>query len=76
MSDQERIDAILRKMRTELETHLEEESKITDPIEYEDHLLEIGRRFSLEVLKSSRGKMPKSRNQKKSLDQTRKGRIT
>jgi len=56
MSDQERIDAILRKMRTELETHLEEESKITDPIEYEDHLLDIGK--------------------KKSLDQTREGRIT
>jgi len=71
MSDQERIDAILRTMRTKLETHLDKESKITDPIEYEDHLLEIGKQFSLEVLKSSVGKMPKSRNQKKSPDQTR-----
>lgn len=65
MSDQERIDAILSKMRTKLETHIKEESEITDPIEYEDHLIEIGRKMSLEVLKSGLGKMPKSRNGKK-----------
>ncbi len=70
MSDQERIDAILRTMRTQLEKHLVEESEITDPSEYEKHLVDIGRRFSVEVLKSGIKKMPKSRNEKKSPDHT------
>ena len=70
MDKQSRIDSILREMRTKLETYLDQESSITDPIEYEDELIKIGQQFSFEVLQSSIEKMPKSRNQKKSLDQT------
>lgn len=65
MEKQERIDSILRMMRTKLEDYIDEESNITDPIEYENRLLEIGNNFALEVLKTSRGKVPKSRNGKK-----------
>ena len=71
MDKQSRIDSILREMRTKLETYMDQESSITDPIEYEDELIKIGQQFSREVLRSSIEKMPKSRNQKKSLDQTR-----
>lgn len=70
MEKQARIDSILRKMRTYLDTYLDEEPLVTDPIEYENKLLSLGDQFSLEVLLESRGKMPKSRNQKKSADQT------
>ena len=71
MDNQLRIDSILRAMRTKLETYLDQESSITDPIKYEDELIKIGQQFSREVLRSSVEKMPRSRNQKKSLDQTR-----
>lgn len=75
MEDQKRIDAILRMMRTKLETYVEQESNVTDPIEYEDRLLKMGNDFALEILRSSRGKLPKSRNQKKSLNETGRGGI-
>lgn len=73
MEKQERIDTILRKIRTHLETYMEEEPSVTDPIVYENKLLSLGEQFSLEVLLESRGKMPKSRNQKKSPDQNGSG---
>ncbi|HMQ08083.1 MAG TPA: hypothetical protein PKC30_12340 [Saprospiraceae bacterium] len=62
MEKQERIDSILRMMRTKLEDYIDEESNITDPIEYENRLLEIGNNFALEVLQTSPGKMSKSIN--------------
>lgn len=65
MDNQSRIDSILREMRTKLETYLDQESSITDPIKYEDELIKIGQQFSREVLRSSVEKMPKSRNLKK-----------
>lgn len=70
MEKQARIDSILRKMRTHLDTYLDEEPLVTDPIEYENKLLSLGDQFSREVLLESRGTMPKSRNQKKSPDET------
>jgi hypothetical protein len=73
MENQEKIDAILRKVRIQLESFMSDEPTITDPIEYENKLLNLGTSLSLEVLLESRGKMPKSRNQKKSSDQTRRG---
>lgn len=73
MEKQKRIESILSVMRTKLEAYIDQESTITDPIEYEDQLLAIGQQFSLEVLQSSMGKVPRSRNQKKSLDQTGQG---
>ena len=73
MDTQSRIDSILSVMRTKLEAYMEEESTITDPIEYEDKLLAIGQQFSIEVLESSLGRIPKSRNQKKSPDEIGSG---
>jgi len=61
MEKQSRIESILRKMREDID----EETTVTDPIEYENKLLEMGQQFSLEILKSSVEKLPKSRNQKK-----------
>jgi len=68
MENQEKIDAILRKIRVQLESFMSDEPSISDPIEYENRLLGLGENLSLEVLLESRGKMPKSRNQKKSVD--------
>ena len=76
MENQTQIDTILSKIRTQLEAFMADESSITDPIEYETRLLNLGEKFSLEVLLESRGKMAKSRNSKKSLDEVMRGRIT
>ena len=65
MENQTQIDTILSKIRTQLEAFMADESSITDPIEYETRLLNLGEKFSLEVLLESRGKMAKSRNSKK-----------
>jgi hypothetical protein len=70
MENQDRIDSILRMMKTKLESYVEQESNVSDPIEYEDRLLKMGHDFAFEILRSSHGKLPKSRNQKKSPDQT------
>ena len=69
MEKQLRIESILSVMRTKLESYIDQESSITDPIDYEDNLLDIGQQFSLEVLQSSLDKVPKSRNKKKDFDQ-------
>jgi len=65
MEKQARIDSILRMIESKLHTYIDEQSETTDPIEYEDRLLELGNQVMLEVLKESRGKVPASRNGKK-----------
>jgi hypothetical protein len=65
MEKQARIDSILRMIETRLDTYIDEQSETTDPIEYEDRLLELGNKVMLEVLKESRGKVLASRNSKK-----------
>ncbi len=59
------VDSILESVRGELEDFINKESKITSSLEYEDRLLELGRRFMLTTLEKSVGKMPRSRNSKK-----------
>lgn len=65
MEKQARIDSILRMVEARLHTYIDKQSITTDPIEYEDRLLELGNQVMLEVLKESRGKVPASRNGKK-----------
>lgn len=59
------LEAILRNVRTEVSMFLEDESKITCPIEYEQKLIEMSRNFARTVIEKGQGKMPKSRNFKK-----------
>lgn len=65
MEKQSRVDSILRMIETKLHTYLDEQEKTTDPLEYEDRLLELGNQLMLDVLKESCGKVPASRNSKK-----------
>ena len=65
MEKQVRIDSILRKIESKLNTYLDEQSDTTDPIAYEERLLELGNQFMLDILKESHGALPRSRNSKK-----------
>lgn len=59
------LEAILSNVRAEVSLFLEEETKITCPIEYEQKLIEMSRNFARTVIEKGQGKMPKSRNLKK-----------
>lgn len=76
MDNQAKIDAILRMTRKNLEAYFANEASTTDPIAYENELLELGRTFSREVLSKAVGELPKSRNSKKSPHETRSGLLT
>lgn len=65
MEKQARIDSILRMIESKLHTYIDEQSTTTDPLEYEDRLLELGNQIMMDVLKESCGKVPMSRNGKK-----------
>jgi len=47
MEKQARIDSILRMIESKLHTYIDEQSETTDPIEYEDRLLELGNQVML-----------------------------
>ena len=68
METQRIVDSILETVREEVTQFVETQDQITSSIEYEERLLEIGRQFTLGLLSKSSGKMPKSRNSKKSVD--------
>lgn len=59
------LESILRSVRTEVSTFLDEESGINCPVEYELKLIEVSRNFARTLLEKSQGKIPKSRNTKK-----------
>ena len=59
------LESILRNVRTEVSTFLDQESGIKCPIEYELRLIEMSRNFARTLLVQSQGKIPKSRNSKK-----------
>lgn len=61
-------DAILESMREELTQFIEEESQITSSLEYEERVAELSRKFAFGLINKSQGKMPRSRNSKKSPD--------
>ena len=59
------VDSILETVRAEITEFVEQESSIKCPIEYEKRLIEIGRSVTKNLLLSSQGHLPKSRNSKK-----------
>lgn len=62
------VDSILESMRAELTQFVDEESQIKSSLEYEERVLELSRKFAAGLITKSQGKMPKSRNSKKSPD--------
>lgn len=71
MKNKEIVDSILESMRAEVSQFVEDESKITSALEYEDRVVELSRKFASGVITGTQGKMPRSRNLKKSLDKFR-----
>ena len=61
-------DGILESIREELTQFIEEESQITSSLEYEERVAVLSRKFALGLISKSQGKMPRSRNSKKSPD--------
>lgn len=59
------LESILRSVRTEVSSFLDQESAIKCPIEYELKLIEASRNFARTLVEKSQGKIPKSRNSKK-----------
>lgn len=65
---QELADALFESMRAEVMQFMEQESQINSSTEYEERVLELSRKFAKSLITKSQGKMPKSRNSKKSTD--------
>ena len=65
MKDKQLVESILDAIREEVEEFVKKESEITDPIEYEEKVLALSRKFAKELIGQSQGKLPKSRNSKK-----------
>ena len=63
--------AILKTVEQKVDQWLEEEPHITSGFEYETKILEIGRRVAKEIMIQSMGKLPASRNQKKTSNVSR-----
>ena len=71
MKSNEIVDAILESIREEVRQFVEEESQITSLTEYEGRVLELSKKFAVGLIAQSQGKMPRSRNSKKSTDKFR-----
>ena len=63
--------AIFESIREEVEEFLAQESQISSSLEYEEKVAELSRKFAAGLITKSQGKMPKSRNSKKSTDKLR-----
>jgi len=61
-------DSILKAVEQEIDQWLEIEPGIESGLEYETKLLEAGRRMTKALLVHSMGKLPGSRNEKKTPD--------
>jgi hypothetical protein len=75
METKQIVDSILETVRAEVSDFVETHEQITSSTEYEERLLEIGKLFALGLLTKSIGTLPKSRNSKKSLDQSRETKL-
>ncbi len=62
------VDSILETVRKEMSVFIEEESDIRCPIEYELRVTKIAQNFARSLITGAQGKLPKSRNAKKSTD--------
>ncbi len=69
METKQKVESILETVREELTQFVESESEITCPVEYEERLLRIAMEFARATMLKSSGKILKSRNSKKNLDQ-------
>jgi hypothetical protein len=65
MKNRVKIDRIIDSLRLEVSQFVEEESQITDAIEYEERVVELSKKFARNLTLHTQGKMPKSRNSKK-----------
>ena len=65
------MDSIFESMREELTQFVEAQGEITSSLEYEERVVELSKQFGAGVISKSMGKMPKSRNSKKSVDKFR-----
>lgn len=61
-------DAIWESMRKEVVEFIEQQSQIDSGLEYEERVAELSRKFAVDLISKSQGKLPKSRNSKKSPD--------
>jgi len=59
-------------MRKEVTEFVETQSQITSSTEYEEQVVELSRKFAAGLITKSVGKLPKSRNSKKSSDKSGK----
>ena len=66
------VDSILESMREELTQFVEAQEGITSSLEYEERVVELSKQFGAGIITKSMGKLPKSRNLKKSADEFRK----
>lgn len=65
MKEIEITNSILKTVSEELSIWLKEKDSITSGYEYEDRVLKLGQRITQEIFIMTMGKVPKSRNQKK-----------
>lgn len=63
-------DLILESMRKEVEQFVEVEGEITSSTEYEERLIELSRKFTSQLIQHGSAPLPKSRNSKKSPDES------
>lgn len=70
MENNEIVDSILESMRKEVAEFVATQSQITSSTEYEEQVVELSRKFAAGLITKSAGKMPKSRNSKKSSDKS------
>lgn len=65
MENKQIVEAILESLRSEISEFVEDSSKITDSIEYEERVLEISKKLAQGLITQTQGVLPKSRNLKK-----------
>lgn len=68
MKNKEIVDSILESIRSELSEFVDQQGEISSSLEYEERVLALSRKFANDVISKSQGKVPTSRNSKKSPD--------
>lgn len=63
-------DLILESMRAEVTEFVKTQGDITSSLEYEERVLELSRKFAAGLISQGAGPLPKSRNSKKSPDES------
>ncbi len=71
MKNKKIVDTILESMREEVSAFISSESEITSSVEYEERVIELSRKFGKRLMEGGIGELPKSRNSKKSSDESR-----